>query len=86
MPPGPDVLKSVKNSKKLWMFSHCTIYHSQRALSSKLSRITTMNGKKVKHCSLCFHNGEPEDYYRCDFLYFIERVWPIILANQVVRV
>jgi len=21
-----------------------------------------MNGKEVKHCSLCFHNGEPEDF------------------------
>ena len=25
-----------------------------------------MNGKEVKHCSLCFHNGEPEDFYRWD--------------------
>jgi len=24
---------------------------------------TTMNGKELKHCSLCFHNGEPEDIY-----------------------
>ena len=23
-----------------------------------------MIGKEVKHCSLCFHNGEPEDFYR----------------------
>ena len=23
-----------------------------------------MNGKEVKHCSLCFHNGEPEEFYR----------------------
>jgi len=22
-----------------------------------------MNGKEVKHCSLCFHNGEPEEFY-----------------------
>jgi len=22
-----------------------------------------MNGKEAKHCSLCFHNGEPEDFY-----------------------
>merc|ERR1719192_2299566 len=28
-----------------------------------LVRDTKMNGKEVKHCSLCFHNGEPEDYY-----------------------
>ena len=45
-----------------------------------------MNGKEVKHCSLCFHNGEPEDYYRCDFPFFIERVWPIILSTQGLRV
>ena len=29
-----------------------------------LRRATIMNGKEVKHCSLCFHNGEPEDFYR----------------------
>ena len=29
-------------------------------------RATIMNGKEVKHCSLCFHNGEPEDFYRLD--------------------
>ena len=45
-----------------------------------------MNGKEVKYCSLCFHNGEPEDYYRCDFSFFIEWVWPIILSIQALRV
>ena len=29
-----------------------------------LERASKMNGKEVKHCSLCFHNGEPEDFYR----------------------
>ena len=29
-----------------------------------LLNFTEMNGKEVKHCSLCFHNGEPEDFYR----------------------
>jgi len=28
-----------------------------------LERASKMNGKEVKHCSLCFHNGEPEDFY-----------------------
>merc|ERR1719192_2422053 len=28
-----------------------------------LVRDFKMNGKEVKHCSLCFHNGEPEDFY-----------------------
>jgi len=28
-----------------------------------LQRTTNMNGKEAKHCSLCFHNGEPEDFY-----------------------
>ena len=23
-----------------------------------------MNGREVKHCSLCFHNGEPEEFCR----------------------
>ena len=27
-------------------------------------RFSIMNGKEVKHCSLCFHNGEPEEFYR----------------------
>ena len=45
-----------------------------------------MRGKGVKHCSLCFHNGEPEDYYRCYFPFFVVRGWPIILTYQVVRV
>ena len=29
-----------------------------------LMSISKMNAKEVKHCSLCFHNGEPEDFYR----------------------
>ena len=29
-----------------------------------LMNISMMNTKEVKHCSLCFHNGEPEDFYR----------------------
>jgi len=48
---------------KIWMIPHCSIYHLLRALALKLSKIIIMNGKEVKHCSLCFHNGEPEDYY-----------------------
>ena len=68
------------------MIPHCSIYHLLRALALKLSKIIIMNGKEVKHCSLCFHNGEPEDYYRCDFPFFIERVWPIILSTQGLRV
>ena len=41
-----------------------------------LQRATSMNGKEVKHCSLCFHNGEPEDFYRWDkLLQCLTRYW-----------
>ena len=41
-----------------------------------LQRTTNMNGKEAKHCSLCFHNGEPEDFYRWDkLLQCLTRYW-----------
>jgi len=51
--------------KEVWR-PHC--YHPLHLLSSIVSRLLRslaiiMNGKEVKHCSLCFHNGEPEEFY-----------------------
>merc|ERR1719180_372255 len=46
--------------------THC--YHFLQLLCSIVSLTSRsssiiMNGKEVKHCSLCFHNGEPEEFY-----------------------
>ena len=38
------------------------LFHIDVTLLSR--RFSIMNGKEVKHCSLCFHNGEPEEFYR----------------------
>ena len=38
----------------------CTFHIIVTLLSRRFS---IMNGKEVKHCSLCFHNGEPEEFY-----------------------
>ena len=40
------------------------LFHLVLLVSLAFESATKMNGKEAKHCSLCFHNGEPEDFYR----------------------
>ena len=47
------------------MNHYCSLLCAAHIFVSIVSRsLSIMNGKEVKHCSLCFHNGEPEEFYR----------------------
>ena len=54
------------NMNEILSFHYCSLPTVIHICASLLSRSWSiiMNGKEVKHCSLCFHNGEPEEFYR----------------------
>ena len=56
----------------LWLY--CWLALCVQNIISRILPISSftaimMNSIEVKHCSLCFHNGEPEEFYRWGNVY-----------------